>query len=343
MNIAILCGGISPEREVSLSSAALIANALEEKGHKVCLCDVYVGLGEDTKITKELFRGDVKYSHKVSETVPDLEAVISENGGRRELIGPHVIDLCKIADAVYLALHGGIGENGQLQAMLDIYGIKYTGSGYIGSLLAMDKDIAKTLMSEAGVPVPPGFVGSTDDPDIKDKILKMGLPCVIKPCSCGSSVGVSIIEKESELDPALEFARKYEKRILIEKKIVGRELTVAILNGRVLPAIEIIPKNGYYDYKNKYQSGLTEEICPAHITEAEANLLADETRRVFEALKLKTYARMDYILAKDGTAYCLESNTLPGMTPTSLVPQAAAAVGISYPDLCDTIIRLSLE
>lgn len=343
MNIVVLAGGISPERDVSLTSASLIANALVKKGHKVCLTDVYVGLGEDTKITKELFRDDIVYSYKVSEALPDLDAVMASCGGRRDLVGPGVIELCRLADVVYLGLHGSVGENGQLQAMLDIYGIKYTGSGYIGSLLAMDKDIAKKLMADAGVPVPEGILCSFSKEDVKKKISDFGLPCVIKPCSCGSSVGVSIIENESELDGALEFAKKYEDSVLVEKRLVGREFTVAVLDGRVLPAIEIIPKNGYYDYKNKYQSGMTEEICPARITEAEAAKLSEYTERAFAALKLKNIARMDFILTPDGEAYCLEANTLPGMTPTSLVPQAAAAVGIGYPELCDMIVSLALK
>lgn len=343
MNIVVLAGGISPERDVSLTSAALISNALIKKGHKVALVDVYEGLDSGVSPSPELFVDEGNYTYKVEEAIPDLDAVIRRNGGRKALIGPGVLELCALADVVYIGLHGAMGENGQLQATLDNYGIKYTGSGYIGSLLAMDKDIAKKLLSIEGIPTPPGVLCRPDRKEASEAAHKMGFPCVIKPCSCGSSVGVSIIENEEELDAALCFAEKYEDSILVEKRIVGREMTVAILDGEVLPAVEIIPKNGYYDYKNKYQSGMTTEICPAPIAEAEFEKMADYTRRAFSALKLRGLARMDYILTEDGEAYCLEANTLPGMTPTSLLPQAAAAVGIGYEELCDKIVKMALK
>lgn len=343
MNIAILAGGISPERDVSLSSASLIAAALMKNGNNVYLADVYEGIPEGTRIDKSIFRTDYSYSYKVEENVPDLEAVIARNGGRRELIGPGILELCSAADVVYIGLHGAMGENGQLQATLDNFNIKYTGSGYIGSLLAMDKDIAKVLMAKAGVPVPTGEVCDPRDPKAKEIALSVGLPCVIKPCSCGSSVGISMIDREDQLDEALAAAAKWEDKVLIERRIIGRELTVAILDGQVLPPVEIIPKSGYYDYKNKYQSGLTEDICPANIPEETTAMLADYTRRAFDALHLRSLARMDYILAQDGQAFCLEANTLPGMTPTSLLPQAAAAVGISYGELCQKIVNLALK
>ena len=230
-----------------------------------------------------------------------------------------------------------------MQAAFDLMGIKYTGSGYAGSLLAMDKDLAKILMGRAGVPVPVGEVCDPRSPEAKKIALSVGLPCVIKPCSCGSSVGISMIDAEDQLDAALAEAAKWEDKILIEKRIVGRELTVAILDGQVLPPIEIIPKSGYYDYKNKYQSGLTEEICPANIPAETTAKLEKYTRLAFDALHLRSLARMDYILTPDGEAYCLEANTLPGMTPTSLLPQAAAAVGISYGELCQKIVNLALK
>lgn len=343
MNIVVLAGGISPERDVSLTSAALVSNALVKSGHKVCLLDVYEGLPEGKKPSMELFSSEGNYTYKVDESIPDLDAVIARNGGRKALIGPGVLEVCALCDVVYMGLHGGIGENGQLQATLDNYGIKYTGSGYIGSLLAMDKDLAKKILSVEGVPTPRGVLCDLKKDDIREMVKKIGLPCVIKPCSCGSSVGVSIIENEAELASAIEFAEKYEDKVLIEERIVGREMTMGILDGVVLPAVEIIPKSGYYDYKNKYQSGMTEEICPAPITKEEHEKMADYTRRAFSALQLRGYARIDYILTKDGEAVCLEANTLPGMTPTSLLPQEAAAVGMDYVSLCDKIVSIALK
>ncbi len=343
MNIVVLAGGISPERDVSLTSAALISNALVKSGHKVCLLDVYEGLEKNTVPSLELFSSKDDHTYKVDESIPDLDAVIARNGGRKALIGPGVLEVCALADVVYIGLHGAMGENGQLQATLDNYGIRYTGSGYIGSLLAMDKDLTKKLLSLEGIPTPPGVLCDLKKDDIRLKVREVGLPCVIKPCSCGSSVGVSIIENEKELEQALSFAMKYEDKVLIEKKIVGREMTVGILDGEVLPPVEIIPKNGYYDYKNKYQSGMTLELCPAPITNEQFEKMADYTRRAFDALKLRGLARIDYILTEDDEAVCLEANTLPGMTPTSLLPQEAAAIGIGYQELCDKIVKIALK
>ncbi len=339
MKIIVLAGGLSPEREVSLTSGSLIANALMERGHEVALVDVYEGIEESL-----VWRGPSgeKYHAAVGETVPDLAAVKARCGGREALIGPGVLDACRAADVVFIALHGAMGENGQLQATLDNFGIRrYTGSGYIGSLLAMDKDITKRVLTLSGIANAPWMLFDAAHDDASRAIGEIGLPCVVKPCSCGSSVGVSIVETEEELSAALAFAREYEPLVLIERKIEGREFSIAILDGEALPAIEIIPKSGFYDYKNKYQGGCTTEICPAELTADEAKRLADAAKAVFAALRLENYARIDFILDRDGTFWCLEANTLPGMTPTSLMPQEAAAVGIPYPELCDRLALLA--
>ncbi len=354
MNITILAGGLSPERDVSLTSASLVANALQRKGHAVCLVDVYEGIPLDrfgTSLTEEklshipdaeLFLKDREYSYKVAESVPSLDEIRARNGGRRELIGPCVLQLCRRADVVYIGLHGDMGENGQLQATLDNFSIKYTGSGYIGSLLAMDKDLSKRVMSFDGIVTPPWIrVDTSRDPAecAKNILDTIGLPCVVKPCSCGSSVGVSMVESYDELVAALAFASFYERYVLIEKKITGREFSIGILGECVLPAVEIVPRSGFYDYKNKYQSDMTEEICPAPLTDGEAHELEMCARAVFKSLRLENYARIDFILSRDdGRFYCLEANTLPGMTPASLLPLEAAAVGIGYDELCDKIV-----
>ncbi len=334
MNITVLAGGLSPERDVSLTSGSLIANALRRKGHRVALVDVY--LGTDANDLASLFISEEMPAYRVSETEPDLQKLKAESGNGEALIGKNVIALCHLADVVFLALHGAMGENGQLQATLDCFGIPYTGTGYVGSLLAMDKDISKKLMVEGGVPTAPSITVMKDTASVAEVMGTIGLPCVIKPCSCGSSVGVSIVHDEKELEEALSAAFAYEDRVLIEKKIVGREMTVGILQGRTLPPVEIIPKFGFYDYKNKYQSGMTEEICPPDITEEEGKLLSDAALKVAEHLRLGSYCRIDFILS-DGVPYCLEANTLPGMTPLSLLPREAAAIGIPYDDLCAII------
>ena len=342
MNIAVLAGGYSPERDVSLTSGSLIANALVDEGYDVCLADVYLGIevGDDVK---KLFSREKKPIHKVTHTVPDLDALKADSGNGEALIGKGIIELCSAADVVFLALHGSMGENGQLQATLDNFGIKYTGSGYVGSLLAMDKDISKKMFVGAGVRTPDWMHFVSGDAKIEDIEAKIGYPCVVKPCSCGSSVGVSMVNDLQELYSALALAEKYEDSLLIEERIYGRELTQAYLDGKALPPVEIIPKCGFYDYANKYVANATEEICPANISDSELSAISEATEKGFCALRLDGYARFDYILDSQGRFWCLEANTLPGMTPTSLLPQEAAAVGIDYDSLCEKLARMALS
>lgn len=343
MNIVVLAGGYSPERDVSLTSGSLIANALIARGHRVLLLDPYLGttLPSDP-IT--LFRDEPYAPYHVHAAEPDLSALRASVGDASALIGKNVDLLCRTADVVYNALHGDAGEDGRIQGYLDCLGVRYTGTGAVGAMLSMDKDVAKTLLEAAGIPTPHGIVFDPRDPDACQRILdQVGLPCVIKPCCCGSSVGVSMVENEHMLRDAIALGSKYEQRLLAEVKIVGRELTVGFLDGISLPPMEIIPKDGFYDYKNKYQAGLTEELCPAPLTAEQTALVTALTARGFQALQLSCYARFDYILAPDGTAYCLEANALPGMTPTSLLPQMAAYVGLSYEDLCEYIVQLAMK
>lgn len=344
MNILVLAGGLSPERNVSLTSGSLIAAALRRRGHKVLLVDVYEGFAGDMSDPISLFTSDGNDSFSVSKDVPDLELIKTKNNGREELIGPNVLSLCKSADVTFLALHGAMGENGQLQATLDVHNIVYTGSGYAGSMLAMDKEIAKILLEKVGIKVPFGVrIGKNDIPNIEEIYKKVGLPAVVKPAACGSSVGVSLVDTKEELEKAIASAQSFKDDVLIEKRIFGRELTCGIVGGRVLPPVEIIPKQGFYDYENKYQVGATTEICPAPISNEALKKVNDATLRGFNALHLSSYARFDYILDEEGEAWCLEANTLPGMTPTSLLPQEAAAVGMSYDELCETLVNLAFE
>ncbi|MCQ2354032.1 MAG: D-alanine--D-alanine ligase [Clostridia bacterium] len=344
MNIVVLAGGLSPERDVSLTSGSLIANALIRRGHNVALVDVYCGLDNIPADIKSLFRNDKVYSYHVEKAEPDLDAVKASCGGREALIGPGVIELCTAADVVFVGLHGAMGENGQLQATLDNLGIRhYTGTGYIGALLSMDKDISKRLMTEAGVPNAEWVYFDTEKDDPSVICEKIGFPCVIKPSSCGSSVGVSRVFTNEELKTALSAAKKYERFIIAEKMISGRELTCAVLDGVALPPVEIIPKSGWYDYANKYQSGATTEICPAPLTEEQTRRIGEVALNAFHALRMEMYGRADFILGDDGEFYCLEVNALPGMTPTSLLPQEAAAVGIGYDELCDKLVHLAFE
>ena len=339
MNILVLAGGYSPERDVSLTSGSLIANALKRAGENVCLADVYLGVEASELDCADLFNTVEGEVYKVTQSVPDLDELKRKSGNGEALIGKGIIELCRRADVVFLALHGAMGENGQLQATLVNFGIKYTGSGYAGSLLAMDKDLAKRLFCGAGVPTPEWIIFDARTMTADDVIEAIGLPCVVKPCGCGSSVGVYLIDTKEELTVALREASAFGK-VMVERKIVGRELTVGILDGEALPVVEIIPETGFYDYKNKYQ-GTTKEVCPAEIPDAAAEKAAQYALQGFAALQLDGYARFDFLLDDAGALWCLEANTLPGMTPTSLLPLAASTAGISYHALCEKIVELA--
>ena len=342
MNIVVLMGGLSPERDVSLTSGSLIANALIRKGHRVCLLDVYLGRELSETGLDECFSVQPYPAYSVSEQIPDLEAIKKMSGNGEAKIGPNVIPLCKYADVVFMALHGDMGENGQLQATLDSFGIRYTGSGYVGSLLAMDKDLAKKMLVGAGVPTPAWALADLSHGIPAEVPAHVGYPCVVKPCSGGSSVGVSMVDNAAQFANAMQAAAKYERYVLIEQRIKGRELTVGMLAGEVLPAIEIIPLEGFYDYANKYQGGKTLEICPAPISEEVRVRAAELTARAFDALRLGGYARFDWMLDENDGLWCLEANTLPGMTPTSLLPQMADKIGLDYDSLCERLVQLAL-
>ena len=269
MKIVVIAGGLSPERDVSLSSGSQIANALREAGHRVLLLDVYEGLCVNESEFDSLFEDNITgkpYCYKVKNTEPDLNEIKRKSNNGNSLLGENVLSLCQFADVVFIALHGAMGENGQIQATFDVMGIKYTGTGYIGSLLAMDKDLTKKLLQEAGIPTAQWLTLTKNSISIEYIVERIGLPCVVKPCSAGSSIGVSIVHNIEELETAIKIVNKIESSILIEKMILGNEFSVGLLQGQVLPVIEIIPKEGFYDYKNKYQSGLTQDICPANLS-----------------------------------------------------------------------------
>ena len=342
MRIVVLAGGLSPERDVSLSSGSQIANALREAGHHVLLLDVYERLKANESEFENLFEDNITgkpYYYNVKDTEPDLNEIKRKCNNGDSLIGKNVLPLCLFADIVFIALHGSMGENGQIQATFDSLGIKYTGTGYIGSLLAMDKDLTKKLLQQVGIPTAKWLTFSKNPLSTEYIVKTIGLPCVVKPCSAGSSIGVSIVYNIEELEAAIATASKIESSLLIEKMIVGREFSVGLLNGKALPVIEIIPKEGFYDYKNKYQAGLTQDICPANLSEYDTKRIKSLALKICETLRLGTYSRIDFILDERDEFICLEANTLPGMTPTSLIPQEALADGISYIELCNIIVN----
>lgn len=347
MRIVVLAGGLSTERDVSLASGAGICRTLKERGHEAFLLDVYLGFPYASNKLEEVFTlpdAGLSIAEGIKTTEPDLVAVKASREDQSDcFLGPNVVEICRLADIVFMGLHGDVGENGKLQATFDILGIRYTGPNYLGSALAMDKGIAKQIFKMAGVPTPLGTTLKKENKGVALSELGLSLPVVIKPCSGGSSIGVYIVDTEREYKDAIEKSFCYENEVVIEPYIKGREFSVGIIDGKALPVIEIIPKTGFFDYANKYQSGATEEICPAPIDEAIAEKMQRATELAFKSLKLDIYSRADFLLDEKGELYCLEVNTLPGMTATSLLPQEAKAAGIEYGELCELIIKKSLE
>ena len=340
MKIVVLAGGLSPERNVSLSSGSKVCQTLRDRGHEVAFVDMY--LGTDAA-PESLFGASLPADlTKVAREAPDLEKIKEQRGGA-SLFGPGVLELCQLADVVFLALHGACGEDGRVQAALALLGIPFTGSGYLGSAIAMDKDLTKRMVMPAGVITPKWETVVYGEEDISTLTERLELPCVVKPVDSGSSIGVAIAHSRQELENALRAGLALGGHSVIEQYISGREIQVGILEDKALPSIEIIPKVGFYDYENKYQPGAADEICPAEISPEWEERLAQAALTVFRTLGLSVYSRADFIVTEDGTPWFLEINTLPGMTPTSLLPQEAAAVGIEYGELCERIIYASLE
>ncbi len=345
MDIVVLAGGLSSERDVSLKSGQQIAASLKNSGHRVILVDVFMGIGEKEIPGCDFFRDTEKYDIKVSDisaVTPDIRAIKASRADKSaSFFGPNVIAVCRMADIVFMALHGSDGENGKVQAAFDLHGIKYTGNGYLPCALAMDKGITKQFVSRYDVPTPQGF--SVNRQSVNGVKNKVALPVVVKPACGGSSIGVSIVRTEDEIDDALAKGFAWEDELIIEDYIEGREFSVGVMRGSALPVIEIAPKVGFYNYENKYKAGSAVETCPAEIGDDSTAKMQLYAERVCAALGINTYARMDFIMKENGDIYFLEANTLPGMTPTSLLPQEAAVVGIDFDELCEEIIKISME
>jgi D-alanine-D-alanine ligase len=324
-------GGTSAERDVSLASGLRVAEALRSRGHAVTVVDTVRGAlteGEE----RAMLAGPVMHAlppepgalaRLSSETLP---ATVRGLGTHRD------------TEVVFIGLHGGHGEDGTLQALLDLTGVPYTGSGHLASALAMDKDLSKRLFREAGVRTPEWLMAPASDDDI---VSTLRLPVIVKPSKQGSTVGLTLVKKRADLQAAIAEARNYDDEVMIEQFIAGRELTVGVLGDEALPVGEIIPKHEIYDYECKYTPGMAREEFPAKLSTAEANAAQEQALLAFKALKLSGYARIDFRMTEDGTFYCLEANTLPGMTELSLIPQAAAAAGITFPELCERIVKLA--
>ena len=341
MNVVVLAGGISTERDVSLVSGKMIYNALKKNGHNAILLDVYLGTNEtDIANIFTLEKDWVSEINPIQDENPDIEKIKAlRPDGNKQFFGPNVISICQSADIVFMALHGENGENGKIQACFDLMGITYTGTDYISSAIAMDKALSKDIFAVYGVPTPKGIRLKKGELETQ----KVPYPCIVKACRGGSSVGVCIANNDEEYEAAKKEAFRYDDEVVIEQYIKGREFSVGVLQGKALPIIEIAPITGFYDYQNKYQAGSAVETCPANISKEKTEEMQKAAETVFKALRLKNYARMDFMMSESEEIYCLEANTLPGMTPTSLLPQEAAAIGISFEQLCENLMKYSLE
>ena len=340
MKIVVLAGGTSTERDVSLVSGKNVYQALRTKGHQVILLDVYLGY---ENAMENIFEQDVDWIAQVgsiSEECPDLEAVKAlRKDGEKNFFGPNVLTICQEADVVFMALHGECGEDGKIQATFDLFGIRYTGTDATSSAMCMDKAITKDMFKAYGVPTPKGLHFTKENPVMEPVVL----PCVVKACCGGSSIGVTIVYTKEEYQAAVLDSFRFGDKVVVEEYIKGREFSVGVIDGKALPVIEIAPICGFYDYKNKYQAGSAVETCPADIPKEATEGMQKAAEKAFEALRLKNYARMDFMMDDEGNYYCLEANTLPGMTSTSLLPQEAAAVGIGFEDLCQKIVEMALR
>ncbi len=335
--VTVLMGGTSAERDVSIASGLRVAAALRERGHAVRTVDTATG---------ELTKADEQRLHEAGMKAkpPTLEALMQMS---RTSLSTSLasIDAVRDAELVFLALHGGQGEDGTLQALLDMMGVAYTGSGHLASALAMDKDLSKHLFRAVGVPTPEWTMAALDgsSPTVSEVDRSMGFPVIVKPSKQGSTVGLTVVKESSQLRAAIIEAARYDDEVMVEQFIAGRELTVGILGDEALPVGEIIPKHEIYDYECKYTAGMAREEFPAKLDAERTREAQRLARLAFDVLKLGGYARIDFRMAADGALFCLEANTLPGMTELSLIPQGAAAHGISFPELCDRIVQLALR
>ena len=335
MQVLVLVGGTSAERDVSLASGQAVINALCARGHEVLVVDTACGR---------------RLLDATRPLIPQGIAAAPPSVGGRSSVPDEVVSALALPETrsigvVFLALHGGDGEDGHIQALLDMARVPYTGSGVIASALAMNKHLTKKIFQSEGVPTPEWMLVNADGrhtPGYAEVLGCLGLPFVVKPNEQGSTVGLTIVKSEEEFSPALAEARRYGPNLLLERYIPGRELTAGVLGEQPLPIVEIIPEHGIYDYECKYTSGKSRYVCPADLSSGQTELLQAIAFKAFTVLGCFGYGRADFRMNERGEPFCLEINTLPGMTSTSLVPKAAAAVGISFGELVERICRLAI-
>jgi D-alanine-D-alanine ligase len=328
MKIAVLFGGTSEERDVSIASAAQIIPALRTLGHEVFAVDTAKGrlpAADERRLLEA----------SVSAEPPSTTEIANMRSKAATTLSGAAFEI-QDADVVFLALHGGAGEDGRIQAMLDLAGLPYTGSNHIASAAAMDKELSKRLFRSVGVPTPNWIMAPARSDDVT-KVLNW--PVIVKPNKQGSTVGLSVVRESSGLAPAIQRASTFDSEVMIEQFVPGREFTVGILDGKALPVGEIVAPGEVFDYQSKYQAGGAREVFPADLPVAEAQVMQRYALLAHNVLKLGAYSRIDFRRDPAGNCWCLEANSLPGMTATSLLPQAAKAAGITFPELLERICR----
>jgi D-alanine-D-alanine ligase len=330
MRVTVITGGATAERAVAFAGAAQVVAALRSRGHDVYVVDLAGGLLNDADEARLL----VGVSGPPVPPTPELRQ------SERRMLSEELAALPVVrgADVVFPVVHGGPGEGGILQALLDVIGVPYTGSGPLASALAVDKDLSKRLFRAAGVPVPAWFMAPVSSEDISTAL---GWPVIVKPSKQGSTVGLTLVKQAKDLDAAIAEAGRHDDEVLAEQFIPGRELTVGVLGDVPLPVGEIIPRHELFDYECKYTPGMSEEVFPAKLDAKRARQLQELALTAHRSLKLGGYSRVDFRLSPDGDMFCLEANNLPGMTATSLFPQAARAAGFEYAEMCERICRLA--
>ena len=329
-HVVVVTGGSTPERDVAFAGAAQVVRALRDLGYRVSVVDTTSGLLDAA--------GETRTLRPAVGREPPSPARLAELA--RQELGPRLVELPPLRDAdlVFPVLHGEQGEGGALQALFELAAIPYVGSGPLGSALAMDKDVAKRLFRDADIPTADWVMWPADAAELT----ALGFPCVVKPVKVGSTVGLTVVRDPRDLPTAASLAATFDDEVMVEAFIPGREFTVGILGDRALAVGEIIPAHEIFDYECKYTPGLTREVFPAEIPASLTTTLQELALRAHRALKLRDFSRIDFRVAADGVPYCLEANTLPGVTSTSLLPQSAAAAGLPFPQLCDTICRQGL-
>ncbi|KRO16449.1 D-alanine--D-alanine ligase family protein [Lacticaseibacillus saniviri] len=339
MKIVVLAGGRSTERNVSISSGYRLTNALREKGHQATFIDLFLGydLSQVDSIDAVFEDSNTSKDLKISDAVlTDADINAMRTDGTTQLFGPNVLEIAKAADIVFLGLHGGDGENGKVQAVLDLNNIRYTGSGATASGITMNKVYSKEIMLYHKIQTA-AFKEFTRDQGPHQKV-DFDFPVVVKPTSGGSSVGTVIAHNQEEMEAGLADAFRFDQSAMVEEFISGREFSLGVVNGQPLPAIEIKVRDGWYDFTHKFQEGYTDFVTPPEDLDDETHeAMKDIAVQTMNVLGLQNYGRVDFLVNDDGI-WVIEANNLPGMTPLSLMPQEAEAIGLSYPDLVEQII-----